>query len=97
MHSVEFFIEDNLVEFRHHLTAAECSQAATLSTRWTLAVFFGNVSEVSPAFDLRFQFQTGGFVGNQDVSSGSGRHNKLSERSKWSREQYWFAGTGFHQ
>ena len=68
--NVDLIVENDLVEFRDHLPLAKLAQVAAPLTGRAARVLFRDRAKVGSVGDLLFQFQTFGFVADQNVSSG---------------------------
>lgn len=74
LHFIQGRAEYHLVEFRHHLAAAEGAQFTTAAAGRAGGVLFGQGGEVFTGGDFVFQLLAFGFGADEDVAGGSLSH-----------------------
>ena len=80
MHFTDFLAKYHFVKFGHHLSGLKLTQIATLLSRWTLGMFFGDRGKIGPISNLLLQSRAGIFTFHQDVSGSCGWHRIISRR-----------------
>src|SRR5690606_10135205 len=75
--------EDDLVEFTHHLAAAEGAQVAAVAAGGAVGVLAGDCGEIGAAFDVGLQLQALLFGVDQDVAGGCLGHGFFLRGIGW--------------
>src|SRR5690606_12284719 len=78
LHHVDRCAEHYGIEFLDHLAWAERAKVTTAAAGRAAGVVFGDLGEVSTAFDGGFQFVALVFAGNQDVTGSGAGHGSYS-------------------